>query len=94
MLGPETDHIVCGDINVNLLLNSTKLEKIEDIMIGNDTLENKTSCLPTRVTERNSTLSDLFFCISSFSTKTINKSVSDNFGVQFFSNFLKKGHFY
>ena len=53
-------------------------------------LENKTSCLPTRVTERCSTLIELFFCTSSFSTKPINNSVSDHFGAQFFSNFLKK----
>ena len=92
-LGPETDYIVCGDFNVNFPLNSTKRKKIEDIMIGNDVLENKMSCLPTRVTERSSTLFDLFFCTSSFSTKTINHSVSDNFGVQFFSNFLKKNVF-
>ena len=92
-LGPETDHIVCGDFNVNFLLNSTKRKKIEDIMIGNGMLENKMSCLPTRVTERSSTLIDLFFCTSSFSTKTIKNSVSDHFGVQFFSNFLKKDVF-
>ena len=84
-LGPETDHIVCGDFNVNFLLNSTKRKKIEDIMIGNGMLENKMSCLPSRVTERSSTLIDLFFCTSSFSTKTIKNSVSDHFGVQFFS---------
>ena len=93
MLGPELDHIVCGDFNVNFLLNSTKRNKIEDIMIGNGMLENKMSCLPTRVTERSSTLIDLFFCTSSFSTKTIKNSVSDHFGVQFFSNFLKKDVF-
>ena len=92
-LGPETDHIVCGDFNVNFLLNSTKRKKIEDIMIGNGMLENKVSCLPTRVTERSSTLIDLFFCTSSFSTKTIKNSVSDYFGVQFSSNFLKKDVF-
>ena len=53
-------------------------------MIGNGMLENKISCLPTRVTERSSTLNDLFFCTSSFSTETIKSSVSDHFGVQFF----------
>ena len=62
-------------------------------MIGNGMLENKMSCLPTRVTERSSTLIDLFFCTSNFSTKTIKNSVSDHFGVQFFSNFLKKDVF-
>ena len=93
-LGPETDHTVCGDFNVNFLLNSTKREKIEDIMIGNGMLENKMSCLPTRVTERSSTLIDLFFCTSSFSTKTIKNSVSDHFGVQFFFKFSEKGRFY
>ena len=92
-LGPETDLIVCGDFNVNFLLTSTKRKKIEDNLIGNGMLENKMSCLPTRVTERSSTLIDFFFCTSSFSTKTIKNSVSDNFGVQFFSNFLKKDVF-
>ena len=92
-LGLETDNIVCGDFNVNFLLNSTKWKKIEDIMIGNGMLENKISCLPTRVTKRRSTLIDLFFCTSSFSTKTIKNSVSDHFGVQLFSNFLKKDVF-
>ena len=62
-------------------------------MIGKGMLENKMSCLPTRVTERSSTLIDLFFCTSNFSTKTIKNSVSDHFGVQFFSNFLKKDVF-
>ena len=92
-LGPETEHIVCGDFNVNFLLNSTKRMKIEDIMIGNGMLENKMSCLPTRVTESSSTLIELFFCTSSFSTKIIKNSLSDHFGVQIFSNFLKKDVF-
>ena len=92
-LGPETDLIVCGDFNVNFLLTSTKRKKIEDNLIGNGMLENKMSCLPTRVTERSSTLIDFFFCTSSFSTKTIKNSVSDNFGVQFFFKFSEKGRF-
>ena len=93
-LGPETDHIVCGDFNVNFLLNSTKRKKMEDIMIGNGMLENKMSCLPTRVTERSSTLIDLIFCTSSFSTKTIKKfSVWSFWCSVFFSNFLKKDVF-
>ena len=62
-------------------------------MIGNGMLENKMSCLPTRVSERSSTLIDLFFCTSSFSTETIKNSVSDHFGVQFFFNFLEKDVF-
>ena len=62
-LGPETDHIVCGDFNVNFLLNSTKRKTIEDNMIGNGMLEKKMSCLPTRVTERSSTLIDFFFSV-------------------------------
>ena len=86
-LGPETDHIVFGDFNVNFLLNSTKRKKIEDIMIRTGMLENKISCLPTRVTDRSGTLFDLIFCTSSFSTKTIKNSVSDHFGVQFFQIF-------
>ena len=92
-LGPETDHIVCGHFNVNFLLNSTKRKTFEDNMIGNGMLEEKMSCLPTRVTERSSTLIDLFFCTSSFSTKTIKNSVSDHFDVEFFSNFPKKDVF-
>ena len=67
--------------------------KTEDIMIGNGMLENRTGCLPKRVTESSSTLIDLFFCTSSFSTKIIKSSVSNHFRVQFFSNFLKKGVF-
>ena len=47
-------------------------------------LENKMSCLPTRVTERSSTLIDLFFCTSSFPTKIIKNLVSDQFGFHFF----------
>ena len=62
-------------------------------MIGNGLLEKKMSCLPTRVTERSSLLIDLLFCTSGFSTKTVKKSVSDHFVVQFFSNFLKKDVF-
>ena len=62
--------------------------KIEDIMIRKGMLENKMSCLPTRVTERSSTLIDLFFFTSNFSTKIIKNSVSDHFGVQFFFQIL------
>ena len=67
--------------------------KNEDIMIGNVMLENKMSCLSTRVTERSSTLIDLFFCTSSFSTKVIKNSVSDHLVLIFFSIFLKKDVF-
>ena len=62
-------------------------------MIGNGMLENKMSCLPTKVTERSSTLIDLFFCTSSFSTKINKSSLSDHFGVQIFSIFLRKDVF-
>ena len=67
--------------------------KIEDIMIGNGMLENKMSCLPTRVTERSSTLIDLFFC-TSVSQQKLSKIQRLIILVSiFFSNFVKKDIF-
>ena len=67
--------------------------KIEDIMIRNGMLENKMSCLPTRVTERSSTLIDLFFFTSRFSTKISKIQCLIILVFNFFFKFCEKGRF-
>ena len=60
MVDPETKHVLCGDFNVNFLVNSKKAESLKSLLAGNG-LSISSNNDPTRVSNGRGRLIDAIF---------------------------------
>ena len=77
MVDPETKHVLCGDFNVNFLVNSKKAESLKSLLAGIG-LSISSNNDPTRVSNGRGTLIDAIFSNFFIETKVKSTSITDH----------------
>ena len=75
-IDPEDKHILCGDFNINFLVNSANFRKIVFLLAGNN-LSIVESIEPTRETSSTKSTLDAFFSNTLSSVHTTDSGISD-----------------
>ena len=81
MVDPETKHVLCGDFNVNFLINSKKAESLKSLLAGNG-LSLSSNNEQTRVSNGRGTLIDATFSNFFIETKVKSTSITDHHTVE------------
>ena len=81
MVDPETKHVLCGDFNVNFLINSKKAESLKSRLAGNG-LSISSNNDPTMVSNGRGTLIDATFSDFFIETKVKSTSITDPYTVE------------
>ena len=81
MVDPETKHVLCGDFNVNFLINSKKAESLKSLLAGNG-LSISSNNDPTRVSNGRGTLIDAIFYNFFIETKVKATSITNHHTVE------------
>ena len=81
MIDPETKYVLCGDFNVNFLINSKKTESLKNLLAGNG-LRISNNNEPTRVSNGRGTLIDAIFSNFLIETKVTSTCITDHHTVE------------
>ena len=81
MIDPETKQVLCGDFNVNFLINSKKAESLKNLLAGNG-LRISNNNEPTRVSNGRGTLIDAIFSNFLIETKVTSTCITDHHTVE------------
>ena len=77
MVDPETKHVLCGDFNVNFLLNIKKAENLRSLLAGNGLSISKNN-ESTRLWNGRGTLMDSIFANFFIETKVKSTCITDH----------------